>query len=62
MARSSYNRKESRGAHSRYDFTERNDKEWMKHTISFEDGSFAYRPVNMTPKFIEPIPVKLREH
>jgi succinate dehydrogenase (ubiquinone) flavoprotein subunit len=29
-------RKESRGAHAREDFTERDDKEWMKHTLSFQ--------------------------
>lgn len=28
------NRKESRGAHARDDFKERNDKEWMKHTLT----------------------------
>jgi succinate dehydrogenase (ubiquinone) flavoprotein subunit len=28
------NRKESRGAHARDDFTERNDEEWMKHTLT----------------------------
>lgn len=30
-------RKESRGAHAREDFTERDDKNWMKHTLSFHD-------------------------
>ena len=30
------NRKESRGAHARDDFTERDDKEWMKHTLTFQ--------------------------
>jgi succinate dehydrogenase (ubiquinone) flavoprotein subunit len=30
-------RKESRGAHARDDFTERNDEEWMKHTMSWVD-------------------------
>lgn len=30
-------RKESRGAHAREDFTERDDKEWMKHTLSWFD-------------------------
>ncbi|KAJ1719092.1 succinate dehydrogenase flavoprotein subunit, partial [Coemansia erecta] len=29
-------RKESRGAHAREDFTERNDAEWMKHTLSYQ--------------------------
>jgi len=28
------NRKESRGAHARDDFTERDDKDWMKHTLT----------------------------
>jgi len=30
---------ESRGAHAREDFPDRNDKEWMKHTIAWFDGS-----------------------
>lgn len=29
-------RKESRGAHAREDFTERDDEKWMKHTLSFQ--------------------------
>ena len=31
--RSALDRKESRGAHSRVDFKERNDKLWMKHSL-----------------------------
>jgi succinate dehydrogenase / fumarate reductase flavoprotein subunit len=35
---SAENRKESRGAHSREDFKERNDENWMKHTLAWQDG------------------------
>jgi succinate dehydrogenase/fumarate reductase flavoprotein subunit len=31
-------RKESRGAHSRDDYKERNDKDWLKHTLSWDDN------------------------
>lgn len=44
-------RTESRGAHAREDFSERNDQEWMKHTVSWygEDRSVRldYRPVHL---------------
>ena len=44
------NRKESRGAHAREDFSERDDAEWMKHTLAWVDAagkvSIDYRPVH----------------
>ncbi len=54
-------RTESRGAHSRYDFKERNDEQWLKHTLYFEDGRVDYRPVNFAPKDIEPFPLAERD-
>ncbi len=45
------NRKESRGGHAREDFTERDDENWMKHTLTWLDDNyqvtFDYRPVHM---------------
>lgn len=54
-------RTESRGAHSRYDFTERNDDQWMKHGVYFADGTLKYRDVNYAPKDIKPFPPKPRD-
>lgn len=52
--RGASNRKESRGAHMHEDFPERDDKNWMKHTIATFDGwggkggsvTLDYRPVH----------------
>ncbi len=56
-------RTESRGAHSRFDFPDRDDKNWLKHSVYMSEGEkISFREVNMTPKHIDPIPVKERDH
>ena len=50
---SALNRKESRGAHARDDFKDRDDENWMKHTIIWCDDKaqtkFDYREVVLKP-------------
>ncbi len=46
--RSALNRTESRGAHMREDFPKRDDAHWLKHTLIYRDGRFAYKPVTIT--------------
>ena len=51
-------RKESRGAHASDDHTERDDVNWMKHTLFYSaDNRLAYKPVHTKPlthEYIEP--------
>jgi succinate dehydrogenase (ubiquinone) flavoprotein subunit len=61
---SAENRKESRGAHARDDLPERDDKNWMKHTLTWmqspqDSVKIGYRPVissTLDAKEVEAIP------
>jgi succinate dehydrogenase / fumarate reductase flavoprotein subunit len=51
IAESALNRTESRGSHYRTDFMERDDKNWLKHTLAFhspEGPVFKYKPLSIT--------------
>ncbi len=60
-ARLANERTESRGAHARFDFPERNDQQWLKHLLYFSDGRVAERPINMKPLEVPPIELRARE-
>ncbi len=60
--RSAEQRKESRGAHAHEDFTERDDENWMKHTVMWlndkNESETMYTDVTMTTltNEVEPVP------
>lgn len=60
-AASAFRRTESRGAHSRIDYPDRNDENWHKHSILFRDGRVGKRAVNMSPVNVPPIQLEERE-
>ena len=54
-------REESRGAHCRSDFEDRNDDQWLKHTLYYsQNNTIGYRPVNLKPLTVESFPLKKR--
>ena len=54
-------RHESRGAHSRVDYPERDDIHWLKHSLYFQEGQrLDYKPVRMKPLTVDSFPPKPR--
>ena len=54
-------RHESRGAHSRVDYPERDDLQWLKHTLYSRDAHrLDYKPVRMKPLTVDSFPPKKR--
>tara|TARA_B100000900_G_scaffold414956_1_gene443204 strand:- start:69 stop:1823 length:1755 start_codon:yes stop_codon:yes gene_type:complete len=54
-------RKESRGGHARDDYQDRDDENWLCHSLYFADGKrVAKRAVNFAPKTMEAFPPKVR--
>ncbi len=56
-------RRESRGAQARSDYPERNDTDWLKHTLWYRDGNrLDYKPVNLKPISVDSFPPKTRTY
>ncbi|UYG06490.1 succinate dehydrogenase flavoprotein subunit [Halomonas sp. M4R1S46] len=56
-------RKESRGAHSRYDYPDRDDVNWLKHSMYFPaEKRLGQREVNFAPKTVDMFEPKVRTY
>ena len=54
-------REESRGAHARDDFPDRDDHEWLKHSLWYSEGNrMEYKPVRLKPLTVETFQPKKR--
>jgi len=54
-------RQESRGAHAREDFQQRDDLNWLKHSLYFREGNrLDYKPVRLKPLTVDSFPLKAR--
>ena len=58
---SAYHREESRGAHSRVDFPDRDDQNWLKHTMfDLDRQDVHFEPVRLKPMTVDSFPPKER--
>jgi succinate dehydrogenase / fumarate reductase flavoprotein subunit len=56
-------RKESRGAHDRADYHQRDDVNWLKHTLWYKDGNrLEYKPVHLQPLTAQGFEPKVRTY
>lgn len=56
-------RTESRGAHARFDFPDRDDENWLCHSVYTPDSESMFkRKVNLEPKFRDAFPPKARTY
>jgi len=54
-------RNESRGAHAHSDFPERDDQNWLRHSLWYSEGNrLDYKPVTMKPLTVDSFPPKAR--
>jgi len=54
-------RKESRGSHDRSDYHDRDDVNWLKHTLWYKEGNrLGYKPVHRKPLTVEAFEPKAR--